>query len=363
MKSVDSINVSIICGGQSSEHAISIVSAQNVVRTLVQMSCSPEVIWIDLSGQWWRLSSSSEFLEAGVQTKEPLVLTPGCSSPWRTTSTPSLVDVVFPLIHGETGEDGSLQGLLELLSVPYVGANLMSSAMCMNKDMAKRVLRAAALPTCDWFALSPSSRGNTSFESLASQWGEVLFVKPACQGSSFGVSRVTDANGFNRALDLAFQYDDGVLVEPAMKGVEIECSVRGYGSDLTASIPGELDVHHDFYSFDAKYNDQHGATAIVPARLNAQQETAVQQLALAACRALQVEGMARVDFFVSDERIVINEINTIPGFTEISLYPRNWQASGLSMEQLIQDHIVSAIRYFEQRKKTHISTSDTIKKD
>ncbi len=363
MKSIDSLNVSILCGGQSSEHAISILSAQNVVGVLLGLGCAVEVVWIDQSGQWWRLISANIFVDTGVQAKEQLVLTPGGTSPWRTATTPSMVDVVFPLVHGETGEDGALQGLLDLLSLPYVGANVISSAIGMHKEMAKRVWRAAALPTCDWVTLSPTTRANYSYDSLASQWGDRLFVKPACQGSSVGVSCVTDAESFERALDLAFQYSDCVLVEPAIDGVEIECSVRGYGDELVASVPGELDVHHDFYSYDAKYNDKQGATAIVPARLNQQQQTAVQQLALAACRTLLVEGMARVDFFVNDERIVINEINTIPGFTEISLYPRNWQESGVSVRSLVQDLLISAIDHFEQRIKRYALISDTMKKD
>ena len=358
MKTIQQLNVSVICGGQSSEHDISLRSAQFVVNQLVGMQCSVQVIWIDLDGRWWALESASSFVSQGIADKFPLVLTPGSSHPWQSllTNKPIAVDVVFPLVHGETGEDGCLQGLLTCLGVPFVGANVLASALCMHKDMAKRLWRDAGLPTCDWVTVSRHDKHIHSYAELAARWGNVLFVKPAGQGSSYGVTRVTSEAEFGPAIDQALSFHDCALIEPAVIGTEVECAIKGYGDQLSASVLGELEVHHDFYSFDAKYNDPQGARAIIPARLDSKRQQQIQQLALQACRVLSVEGMARVDFFVNDQHILLNEINTIPGFTSISLYPKNWQATGLSTLTLLSDLLLTA---FEQRTVIPSSSQTT----
>jgi D-alanine-D-alanine ligase len=243
------------------------------------------------------------------------------------------IDVVFPVLHGPFGEDGTVQGLLKLANLPFVGAGVLGSAVGMDKDVMKRLLRDAEIPVGKFLVFQ---RGDTlSYGKIKKQLGLPLFVKPANLGSSVGISKVSKKREFRAAIDEAFRYDNKVIIEEYIDGREIECSVLG-NDEPAASLPGEIVVRHDFYSYDAKYIDDQGARLEIPAKLSRSVIRKIRKIAVRAYKALCCEGMARVDFFVqANGRVLVNEINTIPGFTKISMYPKMWEASGLSYPRLI----------------------------
>ena len=352
-------HLTVLCGGQSPEHDISLVSARNVVKHLDPQRYHVDVIYITREGGWERVApdqfvaKAMSDLRAGKQT-QPLWLRPGsAATPWVIAEAPHeelRVDCVFPVLHGELGEDGAPQGLLDMLGVPYVGADVLASAIGMAKHVVKPLWRAAGLPTCDWLLLRPTDQGQWSYEAACQELGsDTLFVKPSRQGSSVGVSRVTGQEGFDEALVLAFRYDDRVLIEPRVVGREIECSVLG-NTTIEVASPGELCVTHDFYSYEAKYIDPEGAHLMTPADLSEKLVELVKQVALRAYQVMDCCGMARVDFFVGEHDVMLNEINTIPGFTDISMYPKNWQASGLSYSNLLDRLIALALERFSQQQ-------------
>jgi len=355
--SLENINLSIICGGQSAEHSISIRSAKNVAHHALSITPNVSIVYITMQGEWKKLSSTQDFivsegLSGDNLLGETLQLTPGKSSPWciADNGIACIVDAVFPLVHGTTGEDGCLQGLLQILDLPYVGANVLGSAIGMHKDVVKQLWKNQGLPTCEWRVITNNPMTHISYDEIVKQLGGNLFVKPASQGSSFGVSHVLDKQSYDKAVALALSYDGCIIVEPEIAGREIECSVQGYGDSLHVSLPGEHIVHGDFYSFDEKYKDSSLSTTQTPAILSDLQQTEIQLLALRACHAVYCEGMARVDFFVTDSGIYLNEINTIPGFTDISLYPANWEAGGVSIVDLIKLQLNSAISMYQENK-------------
>jgi D-alanine-D-alanine ligase len=243
------------------------------------------------------------------------------------------IDVVFPVLHGPFGEDGTVQGLLKLANLPFVGAGVLGSAVGMDKDVMKRLLRDAEIPVGKFLVFQ---RGDTlSYGKIKKQLGLPLFVKPANLGSSVGISKVSKKREFRAAIDEAFRYDNKVIIEEYIDGREIECSVLG-NDEPAASLPGEIVVRHDFYSYDAKYIDDQGARLEIPAKLSRSVIRKIRKIAVRAYKALCCEGMARVDFFVqANGRVLVNEINTSPGFTKISMYPKMWEASGLSYPRLI----------------------------
>ncbi|HEY0296891.1 MAG TPA: D-alanine--D-alanine ligase, partial [Bordetella sp.] len=245
------------------------------------------------------------------------------------------IDVVFNIVHGTLGEDGSLQGLLRMANLPFVGSGVLGSAVAMDKDVAKRLLRDAGLAVAPFVCLTRRSAGLVTHAELVQRLGPTLFVKPANQGSSVGVSRVTDAAGFDAALAQAFLYDHKVLVEAGIAGREIECAVLGNDTPQ-ASVCGEVVVHDAFYAYDTKYIHEDGAQIVVPADIDGDTQLRIQQVALRAFQALECAGLARVDVFLTPAgEIVVNEINTLPGFTRISMYPKLWQASGMTYPKLV----------------------------
>jgi len=247
------------------------------------------------------------------------------------------------VLHGPFGEDGTIQGLLKLAAVPFVGAGVLGSALGMDKDVMKRLLRDARLPVAKFLVFQRADLPKITFGAVTRALGLPLFVKPANLGSSVGISKVTNKDQFVPALRQAFRYDRKIILEEFIRGREIECSVLGNEKPV-ASLPGEIVVQHDFYSYDAKYIDRHGARFEVPARLPRALTRKIQTLALQAYRVLCCEGMARVDFFLrADGTALVNEINTIPGFTQISMYPKMWQASGLGYSRLIDRLIALAL--------------------
>jgi D-alanine-D-alanine ligase len=265
------------------------------------------------------------------------------------------VDVVFPVLHGPFGEDGTVQGLLKLANLPFVGAGVLGSAVGMDKDVMKRLLRDAKIPVPKFLVFERSELGRIKYAPVKRLLGLPFFVKPANLGSSVGISKVTNEREFSGALREAFRYDNKVLLEEGINGREIECSVLGNDNPI-ASLPGEIITSHDFYSYDAKYLDEKGAQLIVPARLPKQVVTRIQELALKAFKVLCCEGMGRVDFFLRGRsEVIVNEINTIPGFTTISMYPKMWQASGISYSRLIDRLIRLALERFQREKRLRTS--------
>jgi D-alanine-D-alanine ligase len=352
--------VGILYGGRSAEHEVSLLSARNVLRALDRARFEPVLIGIDRDGRWL-LQREAALLEAAGDPRlvklqsaaPPAALVPQPASTVPPGDLPRL-DAVFPVLHGPMGEDGTVQGLLELCDLPYVGAGVLGSAIGMDKDVMKRLLRDAGVRVPDFrtvrqvdFARDPAAAC-----AHAAEVGFPLFTKPANLGSSVGIRRVTRREDLEAALGHALEFDLKALAEVAVPGREIECSVLG-GDDPVASIPGEIVVRHrdGFYSYDAKYVDEDGADLRIPADLGAAEVARVQALAVAAFRVLECHGLARVDFFLAtDGTFYVNEINTIPGFTAVSMYPKLWEASGVGPTELCGRLIDLAIERHRRRR-------------
>lgn len=365
------LRVAVLFGGRSAEHEISLLSARNVVEALDRERFEPVLVGIDKDGRWLLqqeallLSASRDPRLQRLEQAAPDVSlaprpTPSGEGALVLGDSASAIDVVFPVLHGPMGEDGAVQGLLELAGVPYVGAGVAGSAVGMDKDLMKRLLAQAGLPLVPWVTLRDFEVARDREGALArcEALGYPLFVKPANLGSSVGVSRAKDREGLARGLDEALLYDSKVVVEAGVPGVrEIECAVLGNDAP-EASIPGEIVVSHPdgFYSYAAKYVDEHGATTVVPAALSEADTARVRALALDTFRALDCAGLARVDFFLgADGAFYVNEINTLPGFTAISMYPKLWEASGIGRVELVTRLVELALERAAKRRKLRTS--------
>ena len=260
------------------------------------------------------------------------------------------LDVIFPVLHGPYGEDGTVQGLLRMADIAFVGADVLGSAVSMDKDVMKRLLRDAGIPQAKFLSFSLSDRNLITFEKVETVTGIPCFVKPANLGSSVGISKVHNKEEFKPALDKAFEFDDKIVIEQYIEGREIECSVLGNDKPL-ASFPGEVMPSHEFYSYEAKYLDQEGAKFQIPAVLPEEILKRIQEMAIKTFKALNCESMARIDFFLKGtDEIYVNELNSIPGFTKISMYPKLWEASGISYSELLDRLIQLALERHERRK-------------
>ena len=345
--------VAILYGGRSAEHDVSRLSAANVLKAIDRTRYEIVPIAISRSGRWL-LQQSAAGDGAGAPLSEDgveVALLPGGKGRLVAVShsgvQPDLppVDVVFPVLHGPFGEDGSVQGYAEVADVAYVGCGILASAAAMDKDVAKRLMREAGLAVARSITVL---RGDTgSFQEIAGTLGLPFFAKPARQGSSFGVSKVDDRDGFQQAVETAFRYDGKALIEEFVDGREIECSVleRADGT-LTVSLPGEIIPagKHGFYTYEAKYLDADGAVVKVPADVPAAVADKARDMARQAFRALGCEAMARVDFFLrADGSLLVNEVNTIPGFTDISMYAKALAASGIGYSEAIDVLIEHAL--------------------
>jgi D-alanine-D-alanine ligase len=346
----------VLCGGRSAEHEVALQSAVNVVTAVDHAAFDVAVVGIDKDGTWRRLPADAFAVNLANPALTALapggqIVTVGCrhgqgwlmpldgAAPWR-------VDVAFPVLHGTYGEDGTIQGLLAMMNVPCVGCDHTSSANCMDKAITKQILRYAGIPVADGFIVGAGATAVAPAE-VGRALGWPVFVKPARLGSSVGVRKVASAATLEEALAHALRFDDKVLIERFMPGREIECAVLGNESPR-ASVPGEIVPHprHGFYSYQAKYLDEDGARLCAPAELPPEVAIRVQELAIRAFVALGCTGMARVDFFLlPDGSLAVNELNTIPGFTRISMYPRLWQLSGVGYPQLVGE----LIRLAEER--------------
>lgn len=341
----------ILCGGRSPEHDISILSAKNVVKKLMRDQRQLTIGYIARDGRWLCFDDVNYFLEKSAEDLNAsdngflLSFTPGLSRSLKRSDGVTLpaIDCVLPILHGANGEDGVVQGFLETLNLPYIGADVLGASVTMHKDATKRLLKQAGLPVVDWLFLTKETAKNISYEKVTEKLGFPIFVKANSLGSSIGVYKVKNAKQYDDALYKAFSYDNAVLLEKAVHGREIECSVLG-GQSPIASLPGEVINHTEFYSYDAKYTDKNAATVQTPADLPESIIAQIKQLAVQAVNAVYCEGMARVDFFLtSDCALYINEINAIPGFTDISMYPKNWEVSGISQPELFDRLIELAV--------------------
>ncbi|WP_058911498.1 D-alanine--D-alanine ligase [Entomohabitans teleogrylli] len=353
------LRVGIVFGGKSAEHEVSLQSAKNIVDAIDKTKFDVLLLGIDKQGQW-HVNDASDYLRnaddpariALHHSGNTLALVPGLERNQlidaRQAGALPQVDVIFPIVHGTLGEDGSLQGMLRMANLPFVGSGVLSSAACMDKDVTKRLLRDAGLNIAPFITLTRASQQRVPFAELVQQFGLPLFVKPANQGSSVGVSKVTSEQEFHDALTLALRFDHKVIVEKGIVGREIECAVLG-NEQPQASVCGEIVLNDDFYSYDTKYIADNGARVVVPAALEPAINDQIRAVALQAWQVLECRGMARVDVFLTpDGEVVINEINTLPGFTNISMYPKLWQASGISYSALITRLIELALERHQQ---------------
>lgn len=427
------LRVVLLFGGKSVEHEVSILSAKSIYEAIDKNKYEIALIGIDKSG-YWRVFEDAKVLEqksiASNTFRHSIEKASPTESFWRGNLNPShsesasrpdeesprillrqpahqddnltkgfldpdcgkvLVnsDVIFPVLHGTYGEDGSVQGFLKLMNKPFVGAGVLGSALGMDKEVQKRLLLQAGIKTAKFLTYrrhsgsgnwpdeeSPeiphSVRNDTdlNFETIKKQLGLPFFVKPANSGSSVGASKVKNEADFLSAIKEAFKYDNKILIEEFIEGREIECSVLG-NDQLVASLPGEVITNHEFYSYEAKYLDENGAVLKIPAELDKATVKKIQDIAVKTFQVLECSGMARVDFFLRDNRllsdrtiddfksgnseILVNEINTIPGFTSISMYPKLWEASGLSYSDLIDKLIALAMEKFEKEKQLDYS--------
>ncbi len=353
------IRVGLFYGGRSAEHEITVRSMRNVYDALDTNRYAPVLIAISKQGVWHSSNKSELFSHDVVpETDESVVtLAPGQGGQLfyvagSANEEPLSIDIAFPVLHGPQGEDGSIQGLYELAGIPYVGSGVLGSAVGMDKDVMKRLLHDAGLDITPHHTFTASDRPKIDATKLFNSLGATLFVKPASMGSSVGVSRVTNETELHAAVALAFRYDTKIIVEAGVDGIEVECAVLGNIAPQASVLGSITAASGTFYSYDAKYASTTDAVTTIPAAVSETVAATATQIALAAYAALEAEGMARVDMFVTaDQNIVVNEINTIPGFTNISMYPKLWEASGLSLSELLDKLIYFAIERFERDSK------------
>lgn len=359
-ESVKKLRVLILCGGRSAERRVSLVSARLVFSKLDRARFAPELVYIDAEGRW--LKAGERLLAATVQTGEPdvsglRVLTGEA----RLSPSSRRPDAVFPVLHGPLGEDGTVQGLLEVAGLPYVGCGVLGSALAMDKELTKRLAIREGLPLLPYRVVRDPRRAAEATARL----GLPVFVKPARLGSSVGVSKVKEGRGLAGAVREALRYDDKLVIEKGIEAREIECALLGdpwspAGKDplgLRASVCGEIAPNAEFYSYESKYLDPDGAKLTIPAAIGAKIARQVQDLALRAFRALDGYGMARADFLMDKRtgRVYFNEINTIPGFTGSSMYPLLWKASGVDTPELLTRLVELALR--RHRARARLKTS------
>jgi len=350
------INVALLFGGRSAEHEISLLSATSIYKNLDKKKFELASIYINKNGDW-KVVESPLLSPSALSKAEFLSFLPWSIS---VSLLPINADIYFPVLHGPYGEDGTIQGLFEMADVPFVGASVMASAIAMDKAITKSILKAKNMPVVkhlvileqDW-----AKHRETILSKIKKEFLLPFFVKPACLGSSVGISKVKEDTKTSAALDEAFCYDKKIIVEEGIKGRELECSVLGNDTPR-ASLPGEIIPFREYYDYKDKYIE--GKTRFgIPAELSSSQIKEIQHLSIEAFKAVSCSGMARVDFFLQQktEKIFVSEINTIPGFTEISMYPKLWEVSGLPFPQLLEQLIELG---FERHKKKKRSKGNLI---
>ena len=364
------LKIGVLYGGRSGEHDVSLCSAASVVAALDKSKYDVVAIGIDRDGRWYvqdqpEIVVDKAFGKILSLKKRGLWLVNHFEQQNKlyiynleTSGEKVFVDVVFPVLHGTYGEDGTLQGLLELAMVPYVGVDVAGSAVGMDKDIAKRLLKEAGIPVVPWITVSKHDwleHPKNILNHAGNQLSLPLFVKPLCTGSSVGIKKVKAKKELADAIDYAFQFDTRIMIETGIDCREIECAILG-NDNPQASVLGEILPQHEFYSYEAKYLDPQGAQMNIPAKLPAKLSAAIRQCAVAGFKALNCNSMARVDFFLDKKtnQFYLNEINTLPGFTSISMYPKLWAATGIHYSELL-DHLV-ALALTRHRERSAIKT-------
>jgi D-alanine-D-alanine ligase len=364
MTSSKRLRIGVLFGGRSGEHEVSLASAASVIRALDPEKYEAVPIGISKDGRWLVGTGAVKLLADVLKSGERVSLPPDPTSaslvPLTQGSghTSVTVDVMFPVLHGTFGEDGTVQGLLELAGLPYVGAGVLASAVGMDKDVQKRLFAEAGLPIVPFLAVRRSEWEKNRAKVLLQikkKFKFPLFVKPATLGSSVGMTRVKAAHELSAAMDFAGEFALKIIVERGVNGREIEVSVLG-NDDIRASIPGEIVPHREYYDYQAKYLEG-GTQLVIPAALTKKQVATFQEYAVRAFRAIDGTGMARCDFFLerNNGKLFINELNTIPGFTSISMYPKLWEASGLPYPRLIDRLIELALELHREKGRTKYS--------
>ena len=359
------LRVGVLFGGRSGEHEVSLASASSVIRALDPEKYEAVPIGISKDGRWLVGSGAQKLLPEVLRSGQRVVLPPDPSAAAlvplgeSSSSRPNLkVDVVFPVLHGTFGEDGTVQGLLELAGLPYVGAGVLASAVGMDKEVQKRLFLQERLPVADFLCV-PRTEWERKPEhvqrAVMKKFRFPVFVKPATLGSSVGMTKAHNRRELPVAMNVAAEFAQKILVERAIRGREIEVAVLG-NEDLRASVPGEIVPHREFYDYAAKYLEE-GTRLIIPARLSKAQVKKFQDFAVRAFRSIDGYGMARVDFFLEKRtgKIYVNEVNTIPGFTSISMYPKLWEATGIPYRELIDRLIELALAQHHEKARTKYS--------
>src|SRR3989344_1448253 len=317
------LKIGVLFGGKSAEHEVSLLSARNVIEGLDKNRYQITKIKINKDGKF-DFNNLKNF------------------------------DVIFPVMHGPFGEDGSMQGLLKLAGVPFVGPGVLGSAIGMDKEIMKRILRDVGIPIGKFVAVRDNDK--IDFNKIKKELGLPMFIKPANMGSSVGISKARNEKEFKKGISEAFKFDRKIIIEEFIQGREIECALLGNDMPM-ASVPGEIIANQDFYSYDAKYIDT-GSKSVIPAPIDKKTTKKIQELAIKTFQALNCEGMSRVDFFLKKNgAVLVNEINTIPGFTNISMYPKLWEASGIPAPKLLDRLIELAVERFEKEKKLKTTVS------
>jgi D-alanine-D-alanine ligase len=353
--------VAILYGGRSVEHGVSINSARNIFEFIDKDKFEPILFGISTAGKWYLTSSVSKDIEKG----DPMSLTLNASKPeWTSANGRSIaIDVAFPVLHGTDGEDGSIQGVFKAMDIPMVGTGVLGSSVSMNKLTSKRLLEKAGLPVAPFLSFTWEQRSTLDYDQISKQLGVPFMVKATCLGSSVGISKVKSESDFKGAVDEAFRYDDTILVETFIEGREIECAILG-NDPPQASLPGEIIISdkYDFYTFDAKYVDAAAVTIDVPAKLDEKSSARIREVSTKAYQALFCEDFSRVDLFLKKNgEVFINEINTIPGFTNSSMYPMMWKERGISFSALISKLIELAFARYEKTRRVQRDFESSLK--
>jgi D-alanine-D-alanine ligase len=370
----DKLNVWIICGGRSAEHEVSLRSARSIAAALDREKYDLHFVTITKEGKWVSTTALEGRMVPPLRDASPhwegaagvpavsegwgaLVARISPAEPDRVAHPAQAGMVAFPVLHGPYGEDGTIQGFFEMLDIPYVGSGVLGSALAMDKAKTKEMLFHNGIPVPHWVSLGPDrddARNRRIRDIVWTVIGYPCFVKPANLGSSIGVTKVHNCEELEEAIEVARNYDAKVLIEEGIDAREIECSVLGNGAAL-ASLPGEVIPGREFYDYDAKYYDD-ATELVIPADLTAEQVKRVQHFALRAFHTLECYGMARVDFFLEKRtgRVLVNELNTIPGFTEVSMYPKLWEATGIPYPELLDRLIELALERYEEKRRLSV---------
>lgn len=346
-------NVGLICGGRSAEREISIMSAESVMNALKGAGFNVDVCVIDKKGIWNSIATDDA---------DDLGIIKACQNLKLTQVSPlvflSKQDFIFPVLHGLNGEDGTMQGLLEILNVPYAGSGVLGSAVGMDKVMAKDIMTRYGIPTCDYMAVTAveiKEHITDIVDEAVTRLGDNIFVKPSNSGSSIGITKVSDREELRKALKDACLYDRRILIEKAVQGRELETAVIGNDAVEVATV-GEIVAKDMFYSFDLKYGKDSGTRLVIPAEIDEKKAREIQEIARRTFIALDLRGYSRIDFFMerNTNKVLVNEVNTIPGFTQYSLFPRVWKAKGYSFEEIVKR--IVELGYEEYNSKNNRKT-------